>query len=76
MPNLSIGDCPERKRLRSTPSALFEVALQSVSQEKFSCLLGGGSVTVCQMRVFAVANETGRGGVSVVAVAAFDIILF
>ncbi len=34
-------------------------------------LFAGGSVTVRRMRAFAVANEMGRGGVSVVVAAAF-----
>ncbi len=34
-------------------------------------LLDGGSVTVCRMRALAVANEMGRGGVSVAVAAAF-----
>ncbi len=34
-------------------------------------LLDGGSVTVRQVRAFAVANEMGRGGVSVALAAAF-----
>ncbi len=34
-------------------------------------LLGGGSVTMRRMRAFAVANEMGRGGVSVAVAAAF-----
>ncbi len=43
--------------------------MQSAFQEKFSYtmaapgLLGGGSVMVRRMTVFAVANEMGRGGV-------------
>ncbi len=58
-------------------SALFEVAMQSAFQEKCSYtmavpgLLGEGSVTVRRMRAFAVANEMGRGGVSVAVAAAF-----
>ncbi len=58
-------------------SALLEVAMQSAFQEKCSYtmavreLLDGGSVTVRRMRVFAMANEMGRGGVSVVVAAAF-----
>ncbi len=57
-------------------STLLEVAMQSAFQEKCSCtmavrgLLDGGSVTVCRMRVFVVANEMGRGGVSVAVAAA------
>ncbi len=34
-------------------------------------LLGGESVTVRRMRAFAMANEMGRGGVSVAVAAAF-----
>ncbi len=34
-------------------------------------LLGDGSLTVRQMRAFALANEMGRGGVSVAVAAAF-----
>ncbi len=37
----------------------------------FRGLLDGGSVTVRRMRAFAVANELGRGGVSVAVAAAF-----
>ncbi len=51
--------------------------MQPAFQEKCSYtmavrgLLGEGSVTVRQIRAFAVANEVGRGGVSVVVAAAF-----
>ncbi len=51
--------------------------LQSAFKEKCSYtmavrgLLDEGSVTVCRMRPFAVANEMGRGGVSVAVAAAF-----
>ncbi len=51
--------------------------MQSAFQEKCSYtvavrgLLGEGSVTVRRMRAFAVANEMGRGGVSVAVAAAF-----
>ncbi len=57
--------------------ALLEVAMQSDIQEKFSStmtvlgLLDGGSVTVRRIRAFAVANEMGRGGVSVAVAVAF-----
>ncbi len=34
-------------------------------------LLDGGSVAVRRMKAFAVANEMGRGGVSVAVAAAF-----
>ncbi len=60
--------CPARRRARRTASALLEEAMQSAFQEKRSYtmavrgLLGEGSVTVRRMRVFAVANEMGRGG--------------
>ncbi len=56
---------------------MSEVAVQSAFQEKCSYtmavrgLLGEGSVTVCRMRAFAVANEMGRGGVSVAVAAVF-----
>ncbi len=56
---------------------MLEVAMQSAFQEKCSYtmavrgLLGEGSVTVRRMNTFAVANEMGRGGVSVVVAAAF-----
>ncbi len=62
-----------RRRARRTASALLEVAMQSAFLQKFSNtmavrgLLDGGSVTVRRMRTFAVANEMGRGGVSVAA---------
>ncbi len=52
--------------------------MQSAFQEKCSYtmavrgLLDRGSVTVRRMRPFAVANEIGRGGVSVAVVAAFS----
>ncbi len=51
--------------------------MQSALQEKCSYtmavrgLLDGGAVTVRRMGAFAVANETGRGGVSVQVAAAF-----
>ncbi len=51
--------------------------MQSVFQEECSYtmvvrgLFAGGSVTVRRMRAFAVANEMGRGDVSVAVVAAF-----
>ncbi len=57
---------------------LLEVAMQSAFQEKCSYtmavrgLLGEGSVKVRRMRAFTVANEMGRGGVSVAASAAFS----
>ncbi len=69
--------CPARRRVRRTASALLEVALQSAFQEKCSYtmavrgLLGEGLVTVRRIRAFAVANEMGRGGVSVAVAAAF-----
>ncbi len=69
--------CPARRRARRTASVLLEVALQSAFQEKCSYtmavrgLLGEGSVTVRRIRAFAVANEMGRGGVSVAVAAAF-----
>ncbi len=69
--------CPARRRARRTAFALLEVMMQSAFQEKFSYtmairgLLGEGSVTVRRMRAFAVANEMGRGGVSVAVTAAF-----
>ncbi len=69
--------CPARRRARRTASALLEVAMQSAFQEKCSYtmavrgLLGEGSVTVRRIRAFAVANEMGRGGVSVAVAAAF-----
>ncbi len=65
--------CPDRRRARRTASALLEVALQSAFQEKCSYpmavrgLLGEGSVTVRRIRAFAMANEMGRGVVSVAA---------
>ncbi len=58
-------------------SSLLEVAMQSAFQGKCSYtmavrgLLDGGSVMVRQMRALAVANEMGRGGVSVAVAAAF-----
>ncbi len=58
-------------------SALLEVAMQPAFQEKSAYtmavlgLLGEESVTVRQMKAFAVANEMGRGGVSVAVAAAF-----
>ncbi len=69
--------CPARRRARRTASALLEVAMTSIFQEKCSYtmfvrgLLGEGSVTVRRMRAFAVANEMGRGGVSVAVAVAF-----
>ncbi len=69
--------CPARRRARRTASALLEVVMQSAFQEKCSYtmavrgLLGEGSKTVRRMRAFAVANEMGRGGVSVAVAAAF-----
>ncbi len=66
-----------RRRARRTAFALLEMAMQSAFQEKCSYtmavrgLLDGGSVTVRWMRAFAVANEMGRGGVSVAVAAAF-----
>ncbi len=60
-----------RRRASRTASDRFEVAMQSAFQRQFSYtiavwgLLDGGSVMVCWMRVFAVANKVGRGGVSV-----------
>ncbi len=68
--------CPARRQARRTASALLEVAMQSAFQEKCSYtmavrgLLGEGSVTVRRMRAFTVANEMGRGGVSVSLAAA------
>ncbi len=68
---------PARRRARRTASALLEVAMQSAFQEKCSYtmavrgLLGEGSVLVRRMRAFAVANEMGRGGVSVAVAAVF-----
>ncbi len=64
-------------RARRTASALLEVVMQPAFQEICSYrlavrgLLDGGSVTVHRMRAFAVANEMGRGGVSVAVAAAF-----
>ncbi len=58
-------------------TALLEVAMQPAFQEKCSYtmavrgLFGEGSVTVRRMTAFAVANEMGRGGVSVAVAAAF-----
>ncbi len=68
---------PARRRARRTASALLEVAMQSAFQEKCSYtmavrgLLDVGSVTVRRMRAFALANEMGRVGVSVMVAAAF-----
>ncbi len=51
--------------------------MQSAFQEKCSYttavrgLLDGGSMMMRRMRAFAVANEMGRGGVSVAVAAAF-----
>ncbi len=51
--------------------------MQSAFQEKCSYtmtvrgLLDGGSETMRRMRAFVVANEMGRGGVSVTVAAAF-----
>ncbi len=50
--------------------------MQSAFQAKFLYTIGvrgfdGGSVTVRRMRALAVANEMGRGGVSVTVAAAF-----
>ncbi len=53
------------------------MAMQSAFQEKCSYtmavrgLLDGGSVIMRRILVFAVANEMGRGGVSVAAAPAF-----
>ncbi len=58
------------KRTRETPSVLFEVAMQSTFQGKFSCTVAIQGL-LRWMRAFAVANEEDRGGVSVVASAAF-----
>ncbi len=69
--------CPARRRARRTASALLAVTMQSAFQEKFSYtmavrgLWGEGSVTARRMRAFAVANEMGRGRVSVAVAAAF-----
>ncbi len=69
--------CSARRRARRTASALLEVAMQSAFQEKCPYtkavrgLLDGGSVMVRRMRTFVVANELGRGGVSVAVAAAF-----
>ncbi len=58
-----------------TVSVWFEIAMQSAFQDKFSYavavrgLLGEGSAIVRRMRAFAVANEMGCGGVSVVTAA-------
>ncbi len=68
---LEDGVCPVRRRARRAASALLEVAMQSAFQEKCSYtmavrgLLGEGSVTVRRFRAFVVANEMGRGGMSV-----------
>ncbi len=56
---------------------MLEVVMQSAFQEKCSYtmavrgLLGAGSVTLRRLGAFAVANEMGRGGVSVAVAAAF-----
>ncbi len=67
--------CPARRRTRRTASALLEVALQSAFQEKCSYTMAVwgllGEVTVRRIRAFAVANEMGRGGVSVAVAASF-----
>ncbi len=69
--------CPARRQAKRTASALLEVAIQTAFQEKclytmvVRGLLGEGSVTVRRMRAFSVANEMGRGGVSVAVAAAF-----
>ncbi len=66
--------CPDRRRARRTASALLEVALQSAFQEKCSYTMfvrGLFEELVRRIRAFAVANETDRGGVSVVVAAAF-----
>ncbi len=74
---LRIGVCPIHRRAKRTASALLEVAMQSAFQEKYSYtmavrgLLDGGSVMARRMRAFAVANETGRGDVSLAVAAAF-----
>ncbi len=69
--------CPDRRWARRTASARLEVAMQSAFQKKCSStmavqgLLDGGSLMVRRMRAITVANEMGRGGVSVaVAMAA------
>ncbi len=69
--------CPARRRARRTASALLEVVMQFAFQDTMfvyhgcSGPVGRGSVTVRRMRAFAVANEMGRGGGSVVVAAAF-----
>ncbi len=51
--------CPDRRGARRTAFTRFEVALQSALQEKYSFtmtvrgLLGGGSVMVHRMTLFA-----------------------
>ncbi len=69
--------CPDHQRTIRMATIRFEVAVQSAFQEKFSYaiairyLLFGGSVMVRRMRAFAVANEMGRGFVSVAVAAIF-----
>ncbi len=66
------GVCPDRRRARRTASALLEVAMEKCSYTMVvRGLLDWGLVTVRRMRAFAVANEMGRGGVSVAVAAAF-----
>ncbi len=69
--------CRHRRRARRTASALLEVAMQFAFQEKCSYtlavrgLLGRELVILRRMRAFTVANDMGRGGVSVAAAAAY-----
>ncbi len=69
--------CPDRRRARRTAPARLEVAMQSAFQEKCSYtkavrrLLAEGSLMVRRTGAVTVANEMGRGGVSVAVAATF-----
>ncbi len=74
---LSSGVWPGRKPSRTMEPTRFEVALRSTLQETSSCtmavrgLLIGRSAMLHQKRAFAVTCEMSRGGMPVVAAAAF-----
>ncbi len=59
---------PDRKRTRKTASARFEVAMQS---GEIFVHHGRSGLVGWRVGDFVVGSEMGRGGMSVVAVAAF-----
>ncbi len=69
--------CPGRRWARRVASAQLEVAIQHAFKEKYSYniavqgLSGVKLMMVGWTRAFAVANEAGRGGMSVRVAAAF-----